>query len=161
MREPIQLITTALLESTLERARNTARLRTNHNFHAGDADNPHRFLNALIRGTYVTPHRHITPPKHESFLVLTGKVAFFVFDENGNVSNCYHLGEAGLLGVDLAPGIWHSMAALSDAAVIYEVKAGPYVPVSDKDFAPFAPREGDEQATSYLKGLMEFAESAQ
>ncbi|HEY5956612.1 MAG TPA: WbuC family cupin fold metalloprotein [Polyangiaceae bacterium] len=159
MREPIQLITTALLDATIERARGSERRRINHNFHADDAANPHRFLNALIRGTYVTPHRHVTPPKHESFLVLTGQVAFFLFDADGNISNCYRMCETGVRGIDLAPGIWHSMAALSESAVIYEVKPGPYAPASDKDFAPFAPREGDASATEYLKRLMEFAEA--
>jgi cupin fold WbuC family metalloprotein len=155
---PPQLITQALLDQTLTRAKASARLRMNHNFHASDAANLHRFLNALVYGTYVTPHRHVTPPKPEAFLVLAGQVALFVFDDAGEILHCYRLGEEGLLGVDLEPGRWHSIAALSPSAVLYEVKPGPYVPLSDKDFAPFAPREGDAAAAPYLAALLEHAE---
>jgi cupin fold WbuC family metalloprotein len=154
MHEPIQLITTALLDATVEHARQSTRLRMNHNFHASDQSNPHRFLNALVRGTYVTPHRHVTPPKPEVFLALAGRIAFFLFDDQGNITHCYRLGEGGMLGVDVEPGIWHSMAVLSESAVIYEVKPGPYDPISDKDFAPFAPREGARNTTSYLAKLL-------
>ena len=46
---------------------------------AGAADNPHRFLNVMAKGTYIAPHRHLDPRKAESFLVLRGEVAFFIF----------------------------------------------------------------------------------
>lgn len=157
MREPIQLITTALFERTVERAKQSPRLRMNHNFHASDESNPQRFLNALVRGTYVTPHRHVTPPKPEAFLALSGKIAFFIFDDLGNITHCHRLGEDGVLGVDVDAGLWHSMVVLSESAVIYEVKPGPFSPLSDKDFAPFAPREGDPATSSYLAMLVERA----
>lgn len=160
MSESVQLITSSLLEQTVERARSSPRLRINHNFHPSDDANLHRFLNALVRGTYVTPHRHIAPPKPESFLVLSGQIAFFIFDEAGSVSRCYRLGEDGAIGIDVAAGTWHSMAVLSENAVIYEVKPGPYSPISDKEFAPFAPREGDPEAVDYLNRLLQHVERA-
>jgi cupin fold WbuC family metalloprotein len=158
MAAPIQLISIDLLERTVERAKASPRLRTNHNFHPSDASNLHRFLNALVRGTYVTPHRHVTPPKDEVFLVLTGKVAFYTFDDLGAIVSMHRLGEGGLIGIDVEPGVWHAMAVLSESAVIYEVKPGPYAPMTDKDFAPFAPREGDHRAPEYLAQLLEYAE---
>jgi cupin fold WbuC family metalloprotein len=161
MPEPIQTITRALLEATVERARQSPRLRTNYNFHADDAANPHRFLNAFIRGTYVTPHRHATPPKSEAFLVLTGRLALLVFDDQGEITGSYHMGEGDLLGMDIAPGIWHSLVALSDSSVTYEVKPGPYTAMTDKEFAPFAPREGDPHAPSYLARLVARAQAAE
>jgi cupin fold WbuC family metalloprotein len=157
MREPVQLVTRSLLDTTIARAKQSPRLRMNHNFHADDESNPHRFLNALLRGTYVAPHRHVTPPKPEVFLALTGKLAFFIFDDLGSITQCYHLGGDGILGVDVEPGVWHSMAVLSESCVIYEVKPGPYSPISDKDFAPFAPREGDTAVARYLDKLVERA----
>ena len=51
-----------------------------------------------------------------------------------------------MVGVDVGPGIWHTVAILTDAAVCYEVKPGPYSAANDKDFAPWAPREGDPAA---------------
>ena len=151
----IQLIDEALLEATLDRAQKSPRLRTNHDFHAGPEDNPHRFLNVMVRGTYVTPHRHLDPPKAESFLVLRGRIAVFVFDDDGGVTSRHDLGGPGEpLGIDLAPGVWHALAVRSDHAVIYEVKPGPWDPATDKELAPWAPGEGDPAAGAYRDGLL-------
>jgi cupin fold WbuC family metalloprotein len=49
-------------------------------------DNPHRFRNVMIQGTYIAPHRHRDPPKSESFLVLEGELAFFTFDDAGQIT---------------------------------------------------------------------------
>lgn len=150
----IQLLDQALIERTLARARTSARGRTNHNFHPSDVSNPHRFLNALVRGTYCAPHRHSEPPKSETFLVLEGEVAVFLFDETGAVVARHVLGRGGLRGIDIAAGHWHSIAALSETAVCFEVKPGPWDPGSDKQFAPFAPREGEKGAAEYLERLV-------
>jgi cupin fold WbuC family metalloprotein len=150
----IQLIDSTLLEAVTERARKSPRLRMNHNFHRDAADNPHRFLNALIRGTYSAPHRHLLPPKAESFVALAGEVAVFLFDDSGAVTGCHVLGHDGLLGIDIPAGTWHSVAAISESAVCFEVKPGPYELSNDKEFAPFAPREGDPNAPAYLEQLL-------
>jgi hypothetical protein len=43
---------------------------------------------------------------------------------------------------------------LTEHVVCYEVKPGPYSAASDKDFAPWAPREGDPTAKAYLEMLV-------
>jgi len=150
----VQLIDEALLEATLARAATSPRGRINHNFHPDLADNPHRFLNAWTRGSYAAPHRHLQVPKPESFVMLRGELALFVFDDAGGVTERYLLGRDGVLGVDLAPGLWHTVAALTDTAVCFEVKAGPYDAATDKEFAPWAPREGEPGAAEYLSRLL-------
>jgi cupin fold WbuC family metalloprotein len=155
----VQLLDRALIARTLERARLSARLRSNHNFHPSDASNPHRFLNAFVRGTYAAPHRHISPPKPESFVMLQGQLALFVFDDHGQVSECLVLG-GETLGADVAEGTWHTLVPLSEEAVCFEVKPGPYDPATDKEFAPWAPREGDAAAPAYLQWLQQLAEAA-
>jgi cupin fold WbuC family metalloprotein len=154
MRTPIRLIDQALLDNTLSRALSSPRRRANHNFHESPTANPHRFLNALTRGTYCAPHRHASPPKSESFLVLSGEIAFFVFDDQGRVTDYYALGRDGVFGIDVDPGVWHTIAVLSDTAVCYEVKPGPWDPTTDKEFAPFAPREDSPDAAAYLEALL-------
>jgi cupin fold WbuC family metalloprotein len=149
----IQTLDTDLFRKLIERARQSPRLRTNHNFHASMDDNPHRFLNVMVRGTYVAPHRHLDPPKPESFLVLSGEIAFFTFDDTGAIATTHVLGH-DMIGIDIAPGIWHTLAVLSEEAVCYEVKPGPYTAANDKDFAPWAPREGDPAAPAYLERLV-------
>jgi cupin fold WbuC family metalloprotein len=150
----VQLIDSGLLATLMARAQNSPRLRSNHNFHRDAGDNPHRFLNALSRGTYCCPHRHLDPPKAESFVALSGEVAVFLFDDAGTVSEQHVLGQNGLFGIDIAPGLWHSVAALSETAVCFEVKPGPYDVSNDKQFASFAPQEGDPSAPAYLAELL-------
>ena len=154
------LIGRELIEATLEKARQSPRRRMNYNFHAGPEDNPHRFLNVLLENTYVAPHRHLRPPKAESFLVLEGRIAMFCFDDDGAVQSRHVLGYgngAEALGIDLAPGVWHTLTAVTPYAVCYEVKPGPWDPATDKEFAPWAPREGEEGAPEYLRKLLQQA----
>src|SRR6188508_395485 len=108
-----QLIDGSLIEALVARALQSERGRVNHNFHAGPSDNPHRFLNALTRGSYCAPHRHAAPPKAESFLVLKGEVLVLIFDDQGDVRERHVLGQAGLVGIDIRPAAWHTIAAVS------------------------------------------------
>jgi cupin fold WbuC family metalloprotein len=154
----VQIIDEDLFNQTAARARNAPRKRMNHNFHAGAADNPHRFLNVLLRGTYIRPHRHLQPPKSESFLVLEGVADVLLFSEDGSVIARYRLGEnvngGRRWGLDLVPGVWHTMVAISERVVCYEVKPGPWEPASDKEFAEWAPKEGEMGAQEFLEQLM-------
>jgi cupin fold WbuC family metalloprotein len=154
MAGPVQLIDEALLDATLARAQAAPRGRINHNFHPDMASNPHRFLNAWVRGSYGAPHRHLQVPKPESFVVLRGEMALFIFDDHGNVTERHVLGRNGLLGIDVAPGIWHTVACVSATSICFEVKAGPYDAATDKEFAPWAPREGDPAAAAFLDKLL-------
>jgi cupin fold WbuC family metalloprotein len=150
---PLQVIDSALFLPLIERARQSPRLRTNHNFHTSIEDNPRRFLNVMIQGTYVAPHRHRDPPKSESFLVLEGELAFFTFDDAGQITNTLILGRDAV-GVDMQPGVWHTVTVLSQHVVCFEVKPGPYSAANDKEFAPWAPREGNPSAAAYLDMLV-------
>ena len=153
-----QLISSSLFDSVAKLAAASPRLRMNHNFHSAAADNPHRLLNVLLDGTYIRPHRHIDPPKAESFLVLEGVADVFLFDDSGNVKARYRLGEESaeghLWGVDIAPGVWHTILPRSARVICFEVKPGPWIPATDKDFATWAPAENDPQAAAYAKNLL-------
>ncbi len=154
----VQMLNRALMHELIERAKGSPRLRVNHNFHGSMEENPHRFLNVMVKGTYIAPHRHLDPPKAEAFLVLEGEVAFFVFDDSGRVVRTEVVGRDPI-GIDLSPGVWHTLAPVSEHAVCYEVKPGPYLASTDKDFAPWAPREGDPRAPEYLAGLLALIKS--
>jgi len=146
----VQIIDEDLFNQVAGRARATPRRRMNHNFHAAAEDNPHRFLNVLLRGTYIRPHRHLHPPKSEAFLVLEGVAEVIVFTQQGEISARYRLGGRKVWGVDLAPGVWHTVVALTDRVVCYEVKPGPWEPATDKEFADWAPLESDPAAQAFL-----------
>jgi len=167
-RPSVQLIGDELIHRVVAQAQQSARRRKNYNFHSGNEENPQRFLNVFLHGSYVRPHRHLTPPKSESFLVLEGHMAAFVFDDRGAVLSGHILGEGVFpgpapsritdrtvaRGIELNPGLWHCVTALSPVAVCYEVKPGPWDPASDKEFAEWAPEEGSAGAALYLADLL-------
>lgn len=115
-------------------------------------------LNVLTPGTYVCPHRHESQFNGEGFILLRGRLAVLIFDDNGNVErdkSCVLSANDGQIGVDIAPMVWHSLVALEDSA-IYEVKgqpAGGYIQANDKNFAPWAPAEGERGVADYLQKL--------
>jgi cupin fold WbuC family metalloprotein len=151
----VQLMTKELFERVLASAHASPRRRMNYNFHGTDEENPSRLLNVLLHGTYITAHRHAVPAKAESFVVLEGRVAVVVFDDDGRVAARTVLGPAeDAIGIDIPPGVWHTVAALSPHAVCFEVKPGPYSAANDKEFAPWAPREGDPRSAAYLESLL-------
>lgn len=157
-RPRFQLIDDALFDRVAREAAASPRARQNHNFHRTLEENPNRLLNVLLPGSYITPHRHDEPPRPEAFLLLRGRVAFFLFDDAGQVSHAVVLQAPGgphPVGIDVDPGVWHTLAALDAPAVCYEVKPGPYIATSDKEFAPWAPREGEAGCAAYLAGLLE------
>lgn len=151
-------ITSTLLDELLERAAASPRKRAIHCLHTGDWEHAHRMLNALTVGTYVRPHLHASEYQSEGFILLRGRLALLLFDEEGRVDESRSLilsAADGHLGMDIPPATWHTLVALEDT-VIYEVKghpAGGYVAERDKNFAPWSPAEGSVESADYLKFL--------
>ncbi len=149
----IRLINTALIGKVKAKAIESPRKRMNHNFHELD-ETYQRFLNILCKGTYVRPHRHTNPPKAETFLILEGKISFLIFSDEGEIIESHILqADGNNYGIDILPGVWHSLVCISDTAVCFEGKHGPYNPPNDKDFASWAPLENTEEAKQYLNLL--------
>ena len=152
-----KLIDQDLFERVARDAAASDRRRMNFNFHESAADNPHRFLNVLLKGTYVRPHRHSDPPKSESFLVLEGAAEVILFNDHGAITERYLLSPGGgvgqVWGVDLPPGVWHTILPLTDRAVCFEVKPGPWEAASDKEFASWAPPDNHASVQSFLTSL--------
>jgi cupin fold WbuC family metalloprotein len=148
-------ITEATLDEATARAAASPRLRANWNFHSGPEAALQRFLNAIEPGTYLRPHRHVTPPKEETFLVLRGRALVVEFDDEGRVTDQFVLDASGEgRGVEIAGGVWHSFAALERGTVLYELKQGPFDAATDKEFAEWAPEEGSDEAGPWLGRLL-------
>lgn len=125
-------------------AATSGRRRANENLHPDLGDPVQRFLNAVEPGSYVRPHRHPEADRWELFLALEGEAAVLVFDRVGRVLERVVIAKDGdIRGVEVSAGVWHALAALRPGTVLFEVKPGPYRPLVDKDFAPWAPPEGD------------------
>lgn len=154
--QEIQLISDSLIHATLNQAKSSQRMRMNYNFHSTMEENPHRFLNVMLKGTYIQPHRHFEDPKSESFIIMQGRAAFLVFDDEGKCTLCSILDSSGkgdAYGIDIAPGVWHTLHVLSESVVCFEVKPGPYTQASDKEFASWAPKEAELTVKKYQQSL--------
>jgi cupin fold WbuC family metalloprotein len=159
---PVCWVTQQSLEHTIRASRANPRKRMIQPFHRAETADLQRMFNAVQPGSYIAPHRHLDPPKAEAWIVLQGSLAFFTFDERGEIQECLEV-RAGsdVFGVDLEPGVYHSFFALEPDTVVYEVKTGPYAPSDDKAFAPWAPREGEPGVAAYLARLeTEFGQRA-
>lgn len=148
-------IDTQLTESLVEDARTSARRRKNHNFHTVMTDPLQRMLHALEPGTYVRPHKHENPDKREAFVILRGRVAAIEYTADGEIADYIVLDpHTGNFGVEFAERSWHSLIALESGSVLYEVKDGPWDPIDDKNFATWAPKEGEEGCAAFLKKIL-------
>ena len=75
----------ALFARVAAEARLSPRRRMNYNFHRSTDDAVNRLLNAMHRGSYLPVHRHLSPSRSESCVVLRGSVGVTIYDDAGGV----------------------------------------------------------------------------
>tara|TARA_R110002049_G_scaffold214369_1_gene385871 strand:+ start:177 stop:674 length:498 start_codon:yes stop_codon:yes gene_type:complete len=148
------------LDDLIDAAIASPRLRQHRNIHASYQDHCQRFLNAICIESYIRPHRHNIDPKAETLLAVRGLFALVTFDDNGQILDVIRFGtekysnNKGLsVGVDISPGIWHTIIALQTGSVLLELKAGPFDPKAAKEPAPWAPVEESVEGKIYLENL--------
>jgi cupin fold WbuC family metalloprotein len=151
---PVERINDAMMDALAVEATRAARKRSNRNFHSDYADPINRMLNAMEPEAYFPPHRHDAPPKREIFIILRGKVLVVEYADGGGITDYTVISrDAGDAGVEIAPGVWHSIIPL-EASVVFEVKDGPYDRDTDKSFAPWAPAEGSPGARQFTESIL-------
>ena len=148
------------LGSLVEEASQSPRDRQHRNIHSSYDDPCQRFMNAIGMNSYIRPHRHQLDPKAETQIAIRGLFAFVVFDDNGNIKEVIRFGterynESGpiAVGVDIAPGIWHTIIALEPGSILLELKEGPFNPDAAKELALWAPEEQTPEGEEYLEEL--------
>ena len=147
---PITHLNNALIEGLCSQATRASRQRINFNLHESATDPVQRFLNVMQPGTYVRPHRHDGPAKWELTVLLSGRMAMLILEADGTVRERIELDAAGPeRGLELPPRAWHTSAVLAPNTVLLEIKPGPYDPLTDKDFATWAPAEGQTECTAF------------
>ncbi len=107
-------------------------------------------LNVFQPGTYVRAHRHESD-RFELFLALAGRAAVLTFDDGGKILEAALLDPRETWAVELPGGVWHTVVSLRKDTALFEVKPGPYRPLEDADYAPWAPREGTPEAAAILE----------
>ncbi len=158
-KEQVTAMTSNLLDSVADMSEKSPRGRIIYPFHKSDKDNLHRMLNVLQPESYIQPHRHSDPPKAEAIIVLKGSLACICFSDKGKIDASYMLsGQSETIGIDIEPGVYHTIFALEPNTIVFEVKPGPYRKSSDKDFAEWAPKEFSDESLEYLETLYRFME---
>lgn len=148
----IRAITQQQILDLIDQAAQSERKRVPFNLH--EYHEPvQRMINALLPGTYVTPHKHENPDKVELIAVMVGKVVLFHFSDTGEILNYFVLESDGpIRAVDIPPRTYHNMIALEPSAVL-EIIQGPYDAATHKQFASWAPKEGTSETEAYLQHL--------
>lgn len=153
MKQPT-LIDARLIDTVSAEAAASPRRRKNFNFHAQESALANRLLNAIEPDSYVQPHRHLDPAKDETLVVLRGAVGLVVFDDKGKVvQHAVLRAGTGAIGVDIPHATWHTFVGLEPGSVIFEAKAGPYLPLAREETPFWAPTERDPTANAYLGKL--------
>jgi cupin fold WbuC family metalloprotein len=148
----MRTVTAATLDQLSSDAAAASRRRLNHNLHQSLEDPVQRLFNAFEPGTYARPHRHTAPPRWEVFVALRGRVRVLLFDDRGRLTERAELTASGpAVAVEIEAGAWHTLVSLAAGSLLFELKPGPYRPISDRDLAPWAPAEGDPGAPELVR----------
>jgi len=150
----IKLLDKKLLNELGQEAESLPRRRKNLNLHHSFKSPVQKLFNAMQVDSYVRPHRHPEEEKTELFIAVRGRFAALIFDENGTVTEHIEFSPDGeVFGAEIKPNTWHTVIALEDGSVFFEVKQGPYTPLSDKDFAAWAPEETSAAVKEFMNWL--------
>ena len=149
---PMIRIDQPLLDKVSRLAKESPRGRKNYNFHKTYEDSLQRLLNAIEPYSYIQPHKHENPDKREVFTVLQGRLLVVEFDTSGNITeHCIIAPADGIFGAEISERTFHSIFAMESGTMVYEIKDGPYSPIDDKNFATWAPKEGEAGVKDYIE----------
>src|SRR5512139_4338411 len=98
-------LTDTMLDELAVQARQSPRLRANHNLHPELPDPIQRLAIAMEPDTLVLPHRH--PHTFEVLLPLRGRFVVLTFDGTGQVTERIVLGEECSV-LELPGQTWHA-----------------------------------------------------
>ncbi len=92
-------------------------------------------------GRYYRPHKH--REKGESFHIIEGALAVFVFDEQGTMQDSCLLEPGGAMIYRLGDEMYHAVLPVTDRVIYHESKLGPFLGEGDSLWAPWAPDGSD------------------
>ena len=121
--------------------------------HKNTREKMHQMIILKTRGNYYRPHRH--PDKVESYHMIEGKMALFIFDSGEDIAECRILSSDDNFLYQVGKNRWHVSIPLSEYVVYIESTTGPFNGAGDTDFAPWAPDGADpEEAMRYFETLL-------
>lgn len=128
----MKIIDDIVLDELTQSAKQNPRLRINMNLHNSLEDKVQRLLNALEPGTDLPIHRHLH--SDETYILIRGSLKVLIYNDLKNLVQEFELSNpAGRYGVNIPIGTWHTIEVLESGTVIFEIKEGPYTPLSPDD----------------------------
>lgn len=125
------IINDQILDDIQEKATESPRRRMNMDLRNSSEDKSQRMLNALLPGTVVPIHRH--RDTSETTMIVRGKLFVVFYNDLGAQTERYLLDPTtGNYGVQIPKGQWHAVEVI-EPSTIFEVKDGPYVPITPED----------------------------
>lgn len=148
----MKLINQKTIDDLISEAGNSPRKRINTNLHPTLDDTIQRFFNVMLPGTYVRPHRHIDDDRWELFVIVRGEAMVVTFNDKGEIAerHCLNPNSANI-AIEIPGNTWHTIAATQANTVMFECKTGPYIKLSDKDFASWAPNENNPNKNKFIE----------
>lgn len=132
----MNIIDDALLDQVTQHAKESSRLRMNYNLHDSLESKAQRLLNALEPGTELPVHRHLHTS--ETYIIIRGRMnVLFYNDDKQLTEKCELCAQYGRYGVHIPVGQWHTLEILESDTVIFEVKDGPYTPLTAENMMTF------------------------
>lgn len=146
--EDIVVLAPELIDEVKEKAKLAPLRRYRYCFHHDPSESVNEMLIALCGNSYIRPHRHVHE-KSESYHLIEGLMAVFIFDDKGAIERRIDLGEPGSglpFMYHLSRGRWHAPVPLSDPVVFHETFGGSFDSSLDVEYAEWAPEAGSESA---------------
>lgn len=126
------LLNTELLDKITAEAKASPRLRMNFNLHDSLEAKAQRLFNALEPGTVLPVHRHTATA--ETYIVVRGRIDVLIYNDKHELVERQHLDpKAGNFGFQIPKNTWHTLDVLESGTVIFEVKDGPYTPLTPEN----------------------------
>lgn len=121
--------------------------------HTSPSEDLHNMVILQSNRNYYRPHKHLD--KCETYQIIKGEMAFFIFNEEGVVTKIEILSAEKNNLVRVGKNIWHVSIPLTEQVIFHESRNGPFLN-GDSIFANWAPDGSDVQRSKeYFITLLE------
>jgi glucose-6-phosphate isomerase len=104
------------------------------------------------KGKYYPPHKHLV--KGESFHIIEGRMAIFIFDDDGLIQDACILEKEGCFLYRIGLDMYHAVMPLSDVVIYHESKPGPFTGEGDSLYPAWAPDEHNADEIRKYEGML-------
>ena len=128
----------------------------NHKYRFCMHDSPNNALQEMFivrsKGDYCRPDRH--SQISESHMLMCGEEAVILFDDEGQIQDIIFLSkEKDVLAYRINAPVYHMTVTLSDWAIDYEVKPGPFTQDMN-EFPDWAPKNDEHEKIEEFMGYI-------